>query len=90
MFASSGASLDDRLDGLTLPSDARQKLEDEKLALGAARAPESLDAASQAAVERAIAEAFVSGYRVVMLVATASALASALGAALLIEGKKEP
>jgi hypothetical protein len=65
-------------------------LEDEKLALGAARAPESLDAASQAAVERAIDEAFVSGYRVVMLVATASALASALGAALLIEGKKGP
>ena len=90
MFASFGASLDDRLDGLTLPSDARQQLEDEKLALGAARAPESLDAASQAAVERAIDEAFVSGYRVVMLVATASALASALGTALLIEGKKGP
>ena len=53
MFASFGASLDDRLDGLTLPSDARQQLEDEKLALGAARAPESLDAASRAAVERA-------------------------------------
>jgi hypothetical protein len=34
-------------------------------------------------------EAFVSGYRVVMLVATAASLASALGAALLIEGKKE-
>ena len=57
MFASFGASLDDRLDGLTLPSDARQQLEDEKLTLGAARAPESLDAASQAAVERAIDEA---------------------------------
>jgi hypothetical protein len=39
-------------------------------------------------VERAIDEAFVSGYRVVMLVATASALASALGATLLIEGKR--
>jgi hypothetical protein len=41
-------------------------------------------------VERAIDEAFVSGYRVVMLVATASALASALGATLLIEGKRNP
>ena len=41
-------------------------------------------------MERAIDEAFVSGYRVVMLVATASALASALGAALLIEGKRKP
>jgi len=39
-------------------------------------------------VERAIDEAFVSGYRTVMLVATATAVASAISAALLIEGKK--
>jgi hypothetical protein len=39
-------------------------------------------------VERAIDEAFVSGYRVVMLVAAAAALASAISAAVLIEGKK--
>jgi hypothetical protein len=38
-------------------------------------------------VERAIDEAFVSGYLVVMLVATA--LASALGAALPIEGRTQ-
>lgn len=41
-------------------------------------------------MERAIDAAFVSGFRVVMLVATAAALASALGAAFLIEGKKKP
>ena len=90
MFASFGASLDDRLADLNLPSDVRQQLEGEKLALGAAEAPENLDAGSQSAVERAIDEAFVSGYRVIMLVAAASALASALGAALLIDGRKEP
>jgi hypothetical protein len=54
-----------------------------------AEAPASLDAESQAAVERAIDEAFVSGYRVVMMVATAAALASALGAALLIQDNKK-
>jgi hypothetical protein len=90
MFASFGASLDERLADLDLPSDARQQLEGEKLALGAAEAPAGLDAGSEAAVERAIDEAFVSGDRVVMLVATASALASALGAAFLIEGMKRP
>jgi hypothetical protein len=37
-----------------------------------------------------IDETAVSGYRVVMLVATAAGQASALGAALLIEGKKKP
>ena len=39
-------------------------------------------------MDRAIDEAFVSGYRVVMLVAAAMALASAFSAALLVEDKK--
>ena len=56
--------------------------------LGAAEAPEGLDAATGVTVERAIDEAFVSGYRVVMIVAAAVALASAISAALLIKGKK--
>jgi hypothetical protein len=90
MFASFGASLDDRLADLNLPSEARQQLEEEKVEVGAAEAPDSLDARSRAAVERAIDGAFVSGYRVVMMAATAAALASALGAALLIDGKKRP
>ena len=38
-------------------------------------------------MERAIEEAFVSRYRVVMQVATAMALISAISAALLIKGK---
>ena len=56
--------------------------------LGAAQAPEGLDAAQSANVERAIDEAFVTGYRALMLGAAATALASALSAALLLEGKK--
>ncbi|MFL6057859.1 MAG: MFS transporter [Rubrobacteraceae bacterium] len=88
MFASFGSSLDDRLAALDLPPEARQQLEEGKVKLGAAQAPESLGPAQSANVERAIDEAFVSGYRVVMLVAVAMALASALSAALLLEGKK--
>jgi EmrB/QacA subfamily drug resistance transporter len=86
MFAVFGGSLDARLDVLDLPPEARQQLEREKIKLGAAEVPEGLDAAP--AVERAIDEAFVSGYRAVMLVAAGGALASALGAGLLISGKK--
>jgi hypothetical protein len=41
---------------------------------GAAEAPASIDAGSRAAVEQAIDEAYFSGYRVVMLVATAASL----------------
>ena len=53
-----------------------------------AEVPENLDPTLNTQVERAIEEAFVSGYRVVMLVATAMALVSAISATLLIKGKK--
>ncbi|HEX2180883.1 MAG TPA: MFS transporter [Rubrobacteraceae bacterium] len=88
MFISFSGSLDARLQMLDLPSEAREQLEDEKAKLGAARAPVGLGAAQSASVERAIDESFITGYRVVMLVAAGTALASALSAALLIEGKK--
>jgi EmrB/QacA subfamily drug resistance transporter len=88
MYVSFGSSLDARLAALDLPPEARQQLQEEKVKLGATEAPEDLDAAQSAQVEQAIDEAFVSGYRVVMLVATATALVSAISAALLIEGKR--
>jgi EmrB/QacA subfamily drug resistance transporter len=88
MFIGFSGSLDARLQMLDLPSEARQQLEDEKAKLGAARAPEGLGAAQSASVEQAIDESFITGYRVVMMVAAGTALASALSAALLIEGKR--
>ena len=88
MFVTFDASLDASLAHLNLPPGAEQQLEDQKVRLGAAQAPEGLDATQSAGVERAIDEAFVSGYRVVMLVAVATALASAVSAALLLRGKR--
>jgi EmrB/QacA subfamily drug resistance transporter len=88
MFTSFGGSLDARLEALDLPPGVRQQLEQEKIKLGAAEVPKSIDAERGAIVERAIDEAFVSGYRVVMLVAAVMALASAITAAFLIEAKK--
>ena len=67
----------------------KSAVEQEKIKLGAAQAPEGLRPELGATVERAIDAAFVSGYRTVMLVAAAMALASAISAALLIEGKRE-
>ena len=89
MFSVFDGNLDRRVEDLDLPSAAVEQLEEEKIKLVAAEVPEGLDAASAVAVERAIDEAFLSGYRVVMLVAAGTALASALSAALLIEGKKD-
>ena len=88
MFVSFDLSLDAHLAQLNLPPEAEQQLEEQKVKLGAAQAPEDLDAAQSANVERAIDEAFVTGYRALMLGAAATALASALSAALLLEGKK--
>lgn len=88
MFVTFDASLDASLARLNLPPEPRQQLEEQKVRLGAAQAPEGLDATQSASVERAIDEAFVSGYRVVMLVAVATALASSVSAALLLRGKR--
>jgi EmrB/QacA subfamily drug resistance transporter len=88
MFATFDANLDDSLATLELSPGARQQLEEEKIKLGAAEAPEGLDAMLGATVDRAIDEAYVAGYRTVMLVAAAMSLASAVSAALLIEGKR--
>jgi MFS family permease len=88
VFAVFSSSLDGRLEALDLPPEARQQLEEEKIKLGAAEIPEGLDPATSATVERAIDEAFISGYRVIMLVAAGMALASAVSAAFLIGGKR--
>ena len=88
MFTVFDGALDARLAELNLPPAARAEIEAEKVELGAAQAPENLDAQTDAAVERAFDEAFLSGYRAVMLVAAAVAAACAISAALLIEGKK--
>jgi EmrB/QacA subfamily drug resistance transporter len=88
MFVSFGSSLDSRLATLDVPPEATQQLQEKKVKLGAAEAPENLDPTLNTQVERAIDEAFVSGYRVVMLVATVMALVISISAALLIKTKK--
>jgi EmrB/QacA subfamily drug resistance transporter len=87
MFAVFGGTLDARLEGLDLPPEASQQLEEDKVKLGAAEPPRGLDAATAAAVRRVVDGAFVTGYRVVMLVAAGMALASALSAAFLIKSR---
>jgi MFS family permease len=81
------ASLDARLQTIELPGEVRSELEAEKADLGAAEAPEGVDAGTAARIERAIDESFVAGFRVVMVVCAALALASALTAALLVGDK---
>ena len=49
--------------------------------------PEGLNAETASAVQTAIAESFVAGFRIAMLVAAGLALMSAVAAGILIEGK---
>jgi EmrB/QacA subfamily drug resistance transporter len=79
--------LDARVATLDLPPEARQQLEAGKVDLGGAEVPKGLDKATSAAVERAIHEAFVAGFRVAMLIAAGLALASAVVAGIMVEGK---
>ena len=71
-----------------LPRPAPHRSADEPLATSPYR--NSQKAETKQAVKRAVEESFVSGFRVVMLIAAALALASSLFALLLIEGKAQP
>jgi MFS family permease len=87
VFTTFSASLDARTAELDLPQAARQQLEAEKVDLGGAEVPQGLDGGTATAVERAVDEAFVTSFRIAMLVAAGLALASAVAAGILIEGK---
>jgi hypothetical protein len=75
---------------LHLPADAHQSLIAQSGHLAAVQPPPGLSANVNAAVEHAVDSAFVAGFRVVMLIAAALALASAVVAGLLVEGKAAP
>ena len=82
-------SLETRLDGMNLPGEVRSEMEAAKDHLGAARAPEGVNAKAAAHIERAIDESFVAGFRTVMVVCVVLAFASALAAALLVDDRRE-
>lgn len=87
VFAAFSNVLDDRVEDLDLSPQARAALEAEKVDLGAAEVPEGVSGEMAAEIERAIDEAFLAGFRLIMLVAAGLALASAAVAFFMIEGK---
>jgi EmrB/QacA subfamily drug resistance transporter len=81
------SQLDRRLSALPLAPEARQELDEQRTKLAAAQIPAGADAATKAALEQALDESFVAGFRLVMFIGAGLALLSALSAWLLIEGK---
>ena len=89
VYGAFSANLDARLDGMNLPGEVRTELEAAKADLGAAEAPEGVNAKMAAHINLAIDESFVAGFRTVMVVCVGLALISALAAALLVEDQRE-
>jgi EmrB/QacA subfamily drug resistance transporter len=82
-----GSQLDNRLDDLDLDPESRAAIEAQAGDLAAAVPPASLDAGMQARVTHAINQSFLSGFRITMLIAAGMAIASAIAAFVLVEGK---
>ncbi len=80
--------LQQRLNSIDMPVVTRAAIYDQRIKLAGLEVPKDLDSAKQAAVERAVKESFVAGFRLIMIIAALMALGSALVAALMIENKK--
>ena len=88
VYGAFSTNLDARLEGMDLPGEVRNELEAAKVNLGATKAPEGVDAGTQARIERAVDDSFVAGFRAAMLVCAGLATASALTAALMIADRE--
>lgn len=77
-------NFDSRLQHLGLPPDARAVLQSQTSRLATIEIPESLASETKQAIRRAVEESFVSGFRVIILVAGILALISSAFAWLLI------
>ena len=83
LSAGFSAHLDARLEEMELSPEVREAVAAEKVMLGAAEAPEGVGADTRAQIEEAVAESFVVGFRLIMVVSVGLALASALVAVVI-------
>jgi EmrB/QacA subfamily drug resistance transporter len=81
-------NLDSQVGTLPISPGIRALLVAQQSKLVGIAIPNDLSSSAQAAVQQVINQSFVSSFRVIMLIATAMALISALSSFLLIEGKR--
>jgi EmrB/QacA subfamily drug resistance transporter len=79
-----GSRLGEKLTELSLPLGVLQQIQAEKTKLADLQGPASLDPGTKAAVANFVKQAFVSGFRVVILICASLSLASAAVAGLMI------
>jgi hypothetical protein len=80
-------SLDQRLSNLEITAEVQRSLHGQSDKLAGAEIPDNFDPEKRIMLKQAIGQSFVSGFRLVMMIAVALALLSALVAWLLIQGK---
>ena len=81
------AELDRRLSTLSLPPEARRSIDEQRGRLAASEPPAGISDEKRVELKTAISESLVHGFRVVMTIAAALALASALTSVVMIEGR---
>lgn len=81
--------LDRSLAGLSLPSYIRQEVQANEIKLAGLHLPAGLDPTANAAIKASVREAFVYGFRIVMLICAGLSLASAAVARLMIQPKHD-
>ena len=79
--------LDRRLEKLSISPETRTLVDQQRARLAGAELPSSVEDAARMELRKSINESFVFGFRVVMITAVGLALASALSAFVMIEGK---
>src|SRR5438034_1261991 len=79
-------SIDSRLSRLEVSPEVRHSLDDQRISLAATTIPQDIGPPTRQVLKEAINESFVEGFRRVMLVGAALALASGITALLLING----
>jgi EmrB/QacA subfamily drug resistance transporter len=90
VFLVFSGGLDARVQNLDLSANAQQQLEAGKVDLGGAEVPSGASKETAAEIETAIKESFLDAFRLAMFIAAGMAAASAVAAAIIIEGKGRP
>lgn len=87
VLAAFRADLHGRLQPLKLDTAVRQQIEGQSNRLAGIQVPADLSGDARTAIQRAVSDAFVTGFRLVMIVAAGLAVAAAAGAGLTITGR---
>jgi EmrB/QacA subfamily drug resistance transporter len=84
IFYAFNRELDRRLESLELTAEARLSVDEQRVRLAGSELPSGIDLQTRIALEQAIDQSFVVGFRVVMMTAVGLALASAVCAWIMI------